>query len=182
MLGDPTSYLTDGQKACLRLVAQGMSSKEIARELQLTPLTVDTYVKAAIARLGVANRREAARRLHEQEISQKSGSPSQTLVSQPPSIKKTPQTQPGGQQRAGAAEEFDAVVEADIGDGDVNPEPGTSSEPSIWSLRLPPIGGRRHDLNISQTLAQIAKVAVAAALVTSAIVTLTEGVMRLLSN
>ena len=62
-MNDPTLLLSEGQKNCLRLVAKGMSSKEIAKETGLTPQTVDTYVKASIARLGATNRREAARAL-----------------------------------------------------------------------------------------------------------------------
>lgn len=67
--------LSEGQKACLRLVAQGMSSKEIAKALGLAPQTVDTYVKTSMARLGVSSRREAARIVASEGISQKSGSP-----------------------------------------------------------------------------------------------------------
>lgn len=52
----------------------GMSSKEIAQQTGLAPQTVDTYLKAAMARLGATNRREAARMLSNWEISQKSGS------------------------------------------------------------------------------------------------------------
>ena len=63
LVNDSAARLSDGQKACLRLVAKGMSSKEISKETGLTPQTVDTYVKAAISRLGVTNRREAARAL-----------------------------------------------------------------------------------------------------------------------
>ena len=72
--------LSEGQKACLRLVAQGMSSKEIAKALDLTPQTVDTYVKTSMARLGASNRRDAARMLVAAEASQKLGSPSQPLA------------------------------------------------------------------------------------------------------
>lgn len=77
------SGLSESQKACLRLVGQGMSSKEIAKSLNLTPLTVDTYVKAAVARLGAGNRREAARALVGWDTSQKLGSPSQGLAVDP---------------------------------------------------------------------------------------------------
>ena len=67
--------LSEKQKICLRLVGRGMSSKEIAQETGLSPQTVDTYVKAAMARLGASNRREAARLLALADLSQKSGSP-----------------------------------------------------------------------------------------------------------
>lgn len=76
--------LSDGQKACLRLVARGMSSKEIAKALGLTPQTVDTYVKVSMARLGASNRREAARMLVAAEASRKSGSPPAELADDPP--------------------------------------------------------------------------------------------------
>lgn len=72
--------MPEGHKVCLRLVAQGMSSKEIAKQTGLAPLTVDTYLKQAMARLGAANRRDAARKLIELELSQKSVSPSPRLV------------------------------------------------------------------------------------------------------
>jgi hypothetical protein len=57
-----------------------MSSKEIAKETGLTPQTVDTYVKGALARTGAANRREAARMLVAWELSQQSGSPSAAIA------------------------------------------------------------------------------------------------------
>ena len=61
-----------------------MSSKEIAKALDLTPQTVDTYVKASMARLGASNRREAARMLVESELSQNLGSPSASLADREP--------------------------------------------------------------------------------------------------
>lgn len=72
--------LSEGQKACLRLVAQGMSSKEIAKQLGLAPQTVDTYLKTSMARLGASNRRDAARMLAASEASRKLGSPSAGLA------------------------------------------------------------------------------------------------------
>lgn len=80
---DVGSSLSEGQKKCLRLVARGMSSKEIARETGLTPQTVDTYLKGALARTGAPNRREAARLLSASELSQQSGSPAEPVVGAP---------------------------------------------------------------------------------------------------
>lgn len=77
---ESTTTLSEGQKACLRLVAQGMSSKEIAKALGLTPQTVDTYLKTSMARLGVSSRREAARILVASELSPNLGSPSAGLA------------------------------------------------------------------------------------------------------
>lgn len=77
----PSALLTDSQKACLRRVGRGMTSKEIARDLDLTPSTVDTYVTHAIAQLGASNRREAARLLARSERSEDFGSQPAALAS-----------------------------------------------------------------------------------------------------
>ena len=60
-----------------------MSSKEIAIETGLSPSTVDTYLKAAMARLGASNRRDAARILHSWEQSQQLGSPAAGVPDRP---------------------------------------------------------------------------------------------------
>lgn len=46
----------------LALLAQGLSNKEIARELGVAPATVKTHVAQAIAVVGAANRTDAAMR------------------------------------------------------------------------------------------------------------------------
>lgn len=51
------------EQACLRLVARHMTSQEIAAELGIAKTSVDTYCNRARAKLGVADRFEAARRL-----------------------------------------------------------------------------------------------------------------------
>ena len=53
--------LTTSQMDVLELVALLRTSKEIARELSIAPVTVDQRIKRAQALLGAANRREAAR-------------------------------------------------------------------------------------------------------------------------
>jgi DNA-binding CsgD family transcriptional regulator len=80
-VNDPTIQLSEGQKNCLRLVAQGMSSKEIAKQTGLTPQTVDTYLKASLPRLGASNRREAARLFLAWEAAKNGDAPSESLVS-----------------------------------------------------------------------------------------------------
>lgn len=59
---------TDRQRAVLTLVARGLSNKEIARELGISPATVKTHVAAAIASVGAANRTEAAIRARESGV------------------------------------------------------------------------------------------------------------------
>ena len=55
--------LTARERECLRLVGNGLSSKEIAAQLGLTPGTIDQYLKDAIRKLGAPTRRSAARQL-----------------------------------------------------------------------------------------------------------------------
>lgn len=62
--------LSAQQRACLRLVAEGKTSKEIGRVLALSPSTVDSHVRAAIDRLGARDRVTAARQLMAYEQNQ----------------------------------------------------------------------------------------------------------------
>ncbi|MFA9200240.1 MAG: LuxR C-terminal-related transcriptional regulator [Cypionkella sp.] len=61
--GDGRSALSARQREVLELVSRGRTSKEIARQLAISPSTVDNHIKAAIDKLGARNRHEAARLL-----------------------------------------------------------------------------------------------------------------------
>jgi DNA-binding CsgD family transcriptional regulator len=61
------ALLTDGQRDCLRLVYQHMTSKDIARVLGVSPHTVDMRLRTAMRTLQVANRIDAARLLVKEE-------------------------------------------------------------------------------------------------------------------
>jgi DNA-binding CsgD family transcriptional regulator len=63
------SQLSIGERACLALAAQGMVSKQIARELDLSPHTVDDRIRSACRKLGARNRLHAAQ-IYTLEISQ----------------------------------------------------------------------------------------------------------------
>ena len=52
--------LNEGERDCLRLVAQGLVSKEIARHLDLSPHTVDDRIRTACRKLKVRRRSQAA--------------------------------------------------------------------------------------------------------------------------
>jgi DNA-binding NarL/FixJ family response regulator len=56
----PPAHLTERELEVLRLIAQGQSNKEIAVTLHLTEGTVKGYVSAILAKLGVADRTQAA--------------------------------------------------------------------------------------------------------------------------
>jgi len=57
------SRLNDGQRQCLAMVDQHLSSKEIALRLGISPHTVDQRVRLSLHILGVEKRGEAARML-----------------------------------------------------------------------------------------------------------------------
>lgn len=59
---DALARVTEGQRACLRLVLHHMSSKEIARALGISRHTVDQRLKLAMRELGATSRVEAAKR------------------------------------------------------------------------------------------------------------------------
>jgi DNA-binding NarL/FixJ family response regulator len=57
---DPLASLSPRELAVLRLIAQGLSNKEIARATDLTELTVKSYVREILSKLQVADRTQAA--------------------------------------------------------------------------------------------------------------------------
>lgn len=54
------STLTQREREVLDLVAEGLTNKEIARQLAVSPATVKAHVERIIAKLGVADRTQAA--------------------------------------------------------------------------------------------------------------------------
>ena len=56
----PSRTLTRKQQAVLSLMGQGLSNKEIARKLQISPETVKSHAKSLYRQLGVKNRTQAA--------------------------------------------------------------------------------------------------------------------------
>lgn len=56
----PLSELTPRQIEILKLLRHGLSNKEIARELDLSPFTVRSHVSALMKNLGVSNRAAAS--------------------------------------------------------------------------------------------------------------------------
>lgn len=60
VVDDPLSELTKREEQILKLVAQGLSNKEIGRELELQEKTVKHYMTNILQKLHVRNRVEAA--------------------------------------------------------------------------------------------------------------------------
>ncbi len=58
--GDPDQPLTERQRVILRLVADGLSNREIAEHVHLSELTIKTYMEDLLKQLGARNRVHAA--------------------------------------------------------------------------------------------------------------------------
>jgi DNA-binding NarL/FixJ family response regulator len=57
---DPDQPLTDRQRVILRLVADGLSNREIAEHVHFSELTVKSYIEDLLKQLGARNRVHAA--------------------------------------------------------------------------------------------------------------------------
>jgi DNA-binding CsgD family transcriptional regulator len=91
---DRVARLSEGQRQCLILVDQHLSSKEIALRLGISPHTVDQRMRQSLQILGVDKRGEAARLV---AMSMRSGDEAayQRLIHQPPYIDAPPLPPPG---------------------------------------------------------------------------------------
>ena len=122
--------LTERQKDCLRLVAQGYTSKEIGRSLDLSPSTVDNHILTAVQSMSANSRAEAARSLAGLEVRQKL--PRESLAI------------------AESAQSGLSLVSAE--------SPAlTMSGQKIWSL--PPLGGQTNELDSAERSLRIVQVA-----------------------
>lgn len=150
MDGVPTAKLTDGQKACLRGVLRHMSSKDIARELGISPHTVDQRLRLAMKALGAGSRVQAAFMLAKHE-----GLPEyQASVYQAPHIapaageRTVASSEQGWRQNEGQL--FEAVREEQAPWGTTLPYPQERLR-----LPLPGWGVRPHDIGQWQRLGWI---------------------------
>ena len=150
MSRDRVDRLTEGQREVLRRVNRHMETKEIARELGLSPDGVNQRIKAAMRTLGVNKRRDAALLLAETD----GPTHYQPLVYPPRDIAPAgdpatfaPSTESGREQGSasiGAMREEQAAFEA---------VPQLRSQ--RLGLPLPVRGGRPGDLNTLQRLGWI---------------------------
>jgi DNA-binding CsgD family transcriptional regulator len=146
--------LTDGQKACLRLVDNHHTSKEIARLLGISPFTVDQRLDAARRKLKAASRKDAAKIFAAFE----KGTLSEPLVYEP--------------QRLEPA-----------GFSDISMLPPNRVEQLaalfLSLLSVPPIGGERHELSKKEILVQSLNITFFSTLVIAFVVVVLTGTLRL---
>lgn len=123
---DLVAQLSDGQRDCLRLVYNHLTSKDIARILNVSPHTVDMRLRTSMKLLGVTNRIEAARLLVQEETRLGLAPDGyQPLIYQSPDMEISPNPDilgPTASQASDAATGFDPttataskLVRSDIG-------------------------------------------------------------------
>lgn len=151
---DVLNSLTEGQKDCLRLVNDHLTSKEIARILQISPFTVDQRLDAAKKKMGVSSRREAAKIFAEagdRTIYQ------QTIY-----------------QNGSFSSEMD-------GPNNIEPSNRVAQTFKAFSqlMPVPPIGGERHNLSKKEIIRQSISIAFVGSIAVIIITIFLIGVMRL---
>jgi DNA-binding CsgD family transcriptional regulator len=147
--------LTPGQRTCLRLVHQRLTSKDIARELEISPHTVDQRLRQAIEILGVSSRVEAARIFAAQE-----DGTYQSLIYQSPYI--AGDAAPAPTLGSDAGERWHAA--ATVQEMQAPYLAFATSQPASFIPPLPIRRGVRNDLTILQRLGWTFAVAVGTAL------------------
>jgi DNA-binding CsgD family transcriptional regulator len=170
--------LSEGQRACLRMVYRHMETKEIARILEISPDGVAQRIKTAMRILGVNRRRDAARILAEAEADG-AAPPYPPSVNPPWDIATAPEPatiaalfegerqayrEPSGR---GLREEQMAYEAA------ILPPPGAR-------LPFPLREARPNDVGWAIRLAWIASIAIGIALAFGALVTGVEGLTKLI--
>ena len=172
MDAEPLRRLTEAQKTCLRMVFMHMSSKDIARELGISPHTVDQRLKTAARILGADSRVEAARMLALHE----GGGTYRPLVYQPPDI-----------AAAGLAAALSAQVDREgakgLRDGAMREDQAAflayDGPRSALPLPLPIRGARPDDLTPWHRLGWTLAIMIAIALTFGVFVTGVEALSRL---
>jgi DNA-binding CsgD family transcriptional regulator len=155
--------LSPAQQECLRLVAKGRRSKEIAKITGYAPATVDIYVSKAVRALGVRSRREAALLFLRWEREKTSNFI--FPISAP-------------RDRIDPRESRDNTILPEAGD--------TSRKPDRFifeMMSLPPIGGKENELNPTQRLQAALKIAMFSAIMIIVIaLIISEGIFILSLN
>ena len=174
IMAQRVARLSAGQLACLLLVDQHLSSKEIAGELGISPHTVDQRIRQALAILGVERRTQAARL-----VAQHKG-PYQRLIHQSPYIPDEPQS--GQPEDAVSLQIRHADRAGEVGGAGFLTEQRPAS---FWPPLQPPFATRsnpRNEMSVGQRLFWIAAIAIGAAFSAGMYLAGLESLARLLQS
>jgi DNA-binding CsgD family transcriptional regulator len=165
--------LTDRERAYLRLVRNGMSSKEIALQFGVQPGTVDSGLKSAMAKLGTSSRRSAARMAADWEA-QKLACQSQPLESLIGSGRMDPSELDRDWSAAPAPEH--RVREAQV------PYEAWLQTAPGFRLPFPRYQGDFNELTQKERLLWIGAISLGIALIASALVAVSWGAVRVIGQ
>lgn len=171
--------LSEGQRQCLALVDQHLSSKEIALRLGISPHTVDQRVRLALQILGVEKRGEAARMVASERRA--SMDPAyQRLIHQPPYIDEAPA--PGHQDGAVGHQirQADRAGESSLVGIDTEPRPANH-----WASLPLPIATRSqpsNELSVGVRLLWIVLISIGAAFSAGMYLAGLESLTRMMSS
>lgn len=154
MTSSSLAELTDGQKQCLRLVGQHLTSKEIARKLGISHFTVDQRLDSARRKLNAHSRKDAVRIFMTME---------QECLSEP-----------------FVYEPSDIAAQGEVHIPNLPPK-GRTGIFAVAAARIsvPPIGGKRHHLPKREILVQSLNIAFFSTLLIALVVIILTGTLRL---
>jgi DNA-binding CsgD family transcriptional regulator len=173
-VAERVARLSPGQLDCLRLVAQHLSSKEIAAELGISPHTVDQRIRQSLQILGVERRAQAAR------IVDQYSEPYQRLIHQSPYIPAGPNSVHPETAVSNQIRHADRAGRAG--------RPGflTEQRPaSFWPSLQPPFATRsnpRNEMSVGQKLFWIVVIAIGSAFSAGMYLAGLESLARLLKS
>ena len=176
---DRVARLSDGQRQCLALVNQHLSSKEIALRLGISSHTVDQRVRQSLQILGVEKRGEAARMVA--SVMRSSHDPAyQRLIHQPPYIDAAPA--PGHQDGAVGQQirQADRAGKSSLVEIDTEPRPANR-----WASLPLPIATRSqpsNEMGVGTRLLWIVLIAVGAAFSAGMYLAGLESLSRMMST
>jgi DNA-binding CsgD family transcriptional regulator len=177
-LDDRVARLSEGQRLCLILVGQHLSSKEIALRLGISPHTVDQRVRQSLHILQVEKRGEAARLV---ASAMRSDDPAyQRLIHQPPYIDAAART---GHQDGAVSHQIRQADRA----GETSPAGiETEQRPATRWASLPlPFATRSHSANemsVGVRLLWIVLIAIGAAFSAGMYLAGLESLSRMMSS
>lgn len=168
--------LTDGQRDCLRLVLAHHNSKEIARELGVSPHTVDQRLRIAMRVLDVQSRFEAARKFAGLEVE----APYQPLIYQMSDVEPSRKSRKPDSSTGRSGSESPGSTR-DVSNMDGNVSVMALERPEIRQLPLPVprYRGENNSLGTVERLGWIMAIAIASALSFGGLIAGLEALSRL---
>lgn len=154
--------LSEGEKQCLHLVAQGFNSKEIARRLHVSEHTVDQRVRTSLRKYGVPSRKEAARLFASAQPAMDPPTAIQPASDHPPQTQAQPQS---GTYQPLIYQPEPLATDPHPGSSMAAPDgPDVQTEPETLLRRIlafgPPLGGSTNELSVDGRILAMIRAAV----------------------